>query len=40
MCSKSNPFIVFALDLMSIYEGEHMIFGHLCQANLLAYLLN
>jgi hypothetical protein len=27
MCSKSNPLVVFALDLMSTYEGEHMIFG-------------
>jgi hypothetical protein len=27
MCSKSNPLVVFALDLMSIYEGEHTIFG-------------
>jgi hypothetical protein len=26
MCSKSNPLVVFALDLMSTYEGEHMIF--------------
>jgi hypothetical protein len=25
MCSKSNPLVVFALDLMSAYEGEHMI---------------
>jgi hypothetical protein len=25
MCSKSNP-LVFALDLMSAYEGEHTIF--------------
>jgi hypothetical protein len=25
---------VFALDLMSAYEGEHMIFGLLGQANL------
>jgi hypothetical protein len=33
MCSKSNP-LVFALDLMSAYEGEHMIFGLLGQANL------
>jgi hypothetical protein len=34
MCSKFNPLVVFALDLMSIYEGEHMIFGLLGQANL------
>jgi hypothetical protein len=34
MCSKSNPLVVFALDLMSTYEGEHMIFGLLGQANL------
>jgi hypothetical protein len=27
MCSKSNPLVVFALDLMSTYEGEHTIFG-------------
>jgi hypothetical protein len=27
MCSKSNPIVVFALDLMSAYEGEHTIFG-------------
>jgi hypothetical protein len=27
MCSKSNPIVVFALDLMSTYEGEHMVFG-------------
>jgi hypothetical protein len=27
MCSKSNPLVVFVLDLMSTYEGEHMIFG-------------
>jgi hypothetical protein len=26
---KFNPLVVFALDLMSAYEGEHMIFGHL-----------
>jgi hypothetical protein len=26
MCSKSNPLVVFALDLMSTYEGEHTIF--------------
>jgi hypothetical protein len=30
---KSNPLVVFALDLMSAYEGEHMIFGLLGQAN-------
>jgi hypothetical protein len=34
MCSKSNPLVVFALDLMSTYEGEHRIFGLLGQANL------
>jgi hypothetical protein len=34
MCSKSNPIVLFALDLMSTYEGEHMIFGLLGQANL------
>jgi hypothetical protein len=34
MCSKSNPLVVFALDLMFTYEGEHMIFGLLGQANL------
>jgi hypothetical protein len=34
MCSKSNPLVVFALDLMSTYEGEHTIFGLLGQANL------
>jgi hypothetical protein len=34
MCSKSNPLVVFALDLMSTYEGEHTIFGLLDQANL------
>jgi hypothetical protein len=34
MCSKSNPLVVFALDLMSTCEGEHMSFGLLGQANL------
>jgi hypothetical protein len=34
MCSKSNPLVVFALDLMSTYEGEHVIFGFLDQTNL------
>jgi hypothetical protein len=34
MCSKSNPLVVFALDLMSACEGEHMIFGLLGQTNL------
>jgi hypothetical protein len=34
MLSKSNPLVVFALDLMSAYEGEHTIFGLLGQANL------
>jgi hypothetical protein len=33
MCSKSNPIVVFALDLMSTYEGEHTIFGLLGHAN-------
>jgi hypothetical protein len=32
--SKSNHLVVFALDLMSAYEGEHTIFGLLGQANL------
>jgi hypothetical protein len=27
VCSKSNPIVVFALDLMSAYEGEHTVFG-------------
>jgi hypothetical protein len=27
MCAKSNPIVVFALDLMSTYEGVHTIFG-------------
>jgi hypothetical protein len=26
-CGKSNLLVVFALDLMSAYEGEHTIFG-------------
>jgi hypothetical protein len=34
MCSKSSPIVVFALDLVSTYEGEHTIFGLLGQANL------
>jgi hypothetical protein len=34
MCSKSNPLVVFGLDLMSTYEGEHTIFGPLGQTNL------
>jgi hypothetical protein len=34
MCSKSNPIVVFALDLMTTYEGEHTIFGLLGQADL------
>jgi hypothetical protein len=34
MCSKFSPLVVFALDLMSTYEGEHTIFGLLGQANL------
>jgi hypothetical protein len=33
MCSKSNPLVVFALNLISIYEGEQRIFGLLGQAN-------
>jgi hypothetical protein len=33
MFSKSNA-LVFALDLMSAYEGEPTIFGLLGQANL------
>jgi hypothetical protein len=32
MCSKSNPIVVFALDLMSTSEGEYTIFGLLGQA--------
>jgi hypothetical protein len=31
---KVQSLIVFALDLMSVYEGEHTIFGLLGQANL------
>jgi hypothetical protein len=31
--SKSNHLVVFALDLLATYEGEHMIFGVLGQAN-------
>jgi hypothetical protein len=34
MCSKSSALVVFALDLKSAYEGEHMIFGLLGLANL------
>jgi hypothetical protein len=34
ICSKFNPLVVFALDLMSAYEGEHTIFGLLGQTNL------
>jgi hypothetical protein len=34
MCSKSNPLVVLALDLMCAYEGEYTIFGLLGQANL------
>jgi hypothetical protein len=40
MCSslsmwlKSNHIAIFALDLKSTYEGEHMIFGLLSLANL------
>jgi hypothetical protein len=33
MCSKFNHLVVFALDLMSAYEGGHTIFGLLGQAN-------
>jgi hypothetical protein len=34
MCSKSNLLVVFALDLIFPYEGEHTNFGLLGQANL------
>jgi hypothetical protein len=34
MCSKSNHFAAFALDLKSTYEGEHMIFALLSLADL------
>jgi hypothetical protein len=34
MWSKSNHIAAYALDLKSTYEGEHMIFGLLSQANL------
>jgi hypothetical protein len=34
MRSKSNPLVVFAYNLMPTYEGEHMTFGLLGQANL------
>jgi hypothetical protein len=34
MWSKSNHIAVFALDLKSVYEGEHTIFGLLSLANL------
>jgi hypothetical protein len=34
MWSKSSHIAIFALDLKSTYEGEHMIFGLLGQANL------
>jgi hypothetical protein len=34
LCSKFSHLVVFAPDLMSAYEGEHMIFGLLGQANL------
>jgi hypothetical protein len=40
MCSKSNTLVVFALDLMSAYEGEYTIFGLLGQANLLGRFSN
>jgi hypothetical protein len=29
--SKFSPLVVFALDLISAYEGKHMIFGLLGQ---------
>jgi hypothetical protein len=29
MCSKSIPIVVFSIDLMSTFEGEHTIFGFL-----------
>jgi hypothetical protein len=38
MWSKSNPLVVFALDLMSAYEGEHTIFGLFCE--LFVYLID
>jgi hypothetical protein len=31
MWSKSNTLVVFTLDLMSLYEGEYMVFGLLGQ---------
>jgi hypothetical protein len=34
MWLKLKPLVVFALDLMSAYEGEHKIFGLLDKANL------
>jgi hypothetical protein len=34
MCSKSDPLVVFALDLVSAYEGEHYNFCLWGQANL------
>jgi hypothetical protein len=34
MWSKSNHIAAFALDLKSKYEGEHVIFGLLRQAEL------
>jgi hypothetical protein len=34
MWSKSNNIAVFAQDLKSAYEGEHMIFGPLSLAEL------
>jgi hypothetical protein len=30
MCSKFNRIVVFALDLMSTYEGEHMKKSNSC----------
>jgi hypothetical protein len=34
MWPKSNNIAIFALDLKSAYEGEHMIFGLLSLVNL------
>jgi hypothetical protein len=34
MWPKYNNITAFALDLKSVYEGEHMIFGLLSLANL------
>jgi hypothetical protein len=38
MCSKSNPLVVFALDLMSTYEGEHTIFKKINRQESFAFL--